>query len=171
MTEEFEEFTEEHQQPSKSRLKRDSAALQSLAAELAALPRTQLDLMGLSETMYTSVCEAASMPHKGARKRLLKFIGGMLRKMDADVIRNNLDQIKNQNKNASRELHKIEQWRDRLLAEENQALTELITEFPMADRQQIRQLIRNAKKEIQLEKPPKSARLLFKNLRTLFDQH
>ncbi len=171
MSDEFDEFSEEHLQPSKSSLKRDSTALQSLAAELAALPRTQLDLMELPETMYVSVCEAASMPHKGARKRLLKYIGGMLRKMDAEIIRNNLEQLNNQNKDASRELHKIEHWRDRLLAEENQALTELLTEFPQADRQQIRQLIRNAKKEIQLEKPPKSARLLFKNLRTLFDQH
>lgn len=171
MSEEFDEFSEEHLPPSKSSLKRDSTALQSLAAELAALPRAQLDLMELPETMYVSVCEAASMPHKGARKRLLKYIGGMLRKMDAEIIRNNLEQLNNQDKDASRVLHKIEHWRDRLLAEENQALTELLTEFPQADRQQIRQLIRNAKKEIHLEKPPKSARLLFKNLRTLFDQH
>lgn len=171
MSEEFENFTEDFLQPSKSRLKKDSAALQDLAAELANLPRTQLVHMELPETMYASVCEAASMPHKSARKRLLKYIAGMLRKMDAEPIRNNLDKIKNQNKNAARELHNIEHWRDRLLTEENLALTELLTEFPQADRQQIRQLIRNAKKEAQSEKPPKSARLLFKNLRTLFDQY
>ena len=170
MNEELEEFSEKHEQPSKSSLKKESAALQDLAAELAELSRIQLVQLDLPENMYTSVCEAASMPHKGARKRLLKYIGGMLRKMDAEPIKENLARIKSQNKNAARELHKIEHWRDRLLAEENQALTELLTEYPQANRQQIRQLIRNAKKEAQSEKPPKSARLLFKNLRALFDQ-
>jgi ribosome-associated protein len=55
------------------------------------------------------------------------------------------------------------------LSDDKQALTELLDKYPEADVQQLRQLIRNAKKEISLEKPIKSSRLLFKYLRALFE--
>ena len=67
-------------------------------------------------------------------------------------------------------MHHIEKWRDDLLAEGDSALERLLTEYPTADRQFLRQLIRNAKKELQANKPPKSARSLFKYLRDLLEE-
>lgn len=170
MSENSEEYEDELETPSKSQLKRDSAALQDLAAELADLSKPELTGLSLPEPLFDDICEAAGMPHKSARKRLLKYIGGMLRKMDVEPIRENLAKLRNQSAHSAREHHKIERWRDRLIIEDNQALTELLSEFPEADRQQLRQLIRNAKKEIEAGRPPKSSRQLFRYLRELFEQ-
>lgn len=170
MSEHPEEYEDELERPSKSQLKRDSTALQDLAAELADLSRSELTGLSLPEPLFEAICEAAGMPHKGARKRMLKYTGGMLRKMDVEPIRENLAKLRNQSAHSAREHHKIERWRDRLINEDNQALTELLSDFPEADRQQLRQLIRNAKKEIEGGRPPKSSRELFRYLRELFEQ-
>ncbi|MGZ4998507.1 MAG: ribosome biogenesis factor YjgA, partial [Methylobacter sp.] len=69
---------------------------------------------------------------------------------------------------AVREHHTAERWRDRLIAEGNDALTELLDEQPHADRQLLRQLLRNAQKEAETNKPPKSSRLLYRQLKELF---
>jgi len=63
--------------------------------------------------------------------------------------------------------HHVETWRDRLLAGSDQVLSELLEQVPDANVQTLRQLIRNAKKEATLGKPPSSSRKLFKLLREM----
>lgn len=158
------------EKPSKTQLKRESAALHEMAAELAALPAAQLEALELPEAIFKSVVEASHMPAKGARKRLLKYIGGLLRDADADAVREKLAQIKNQSVHSAREHHKIERWRDRLIQENDEALTELLNDYPEADRQHLRQIVRNAKLELKKEKPPRYARELFRYLRALIQE-
>jgi ribosome-associated protein len=98
----------------------------------------------------------------------LKFITGQLHKIDLELILEKLARIKNKSAHAVREHHIAEQWRDRLIAEGNEALTELLDEQPHADRQALRQLLRNAQKEAEVGKPPKSSRLLYRQLKALF---
>ena len=65
--------------------------------------------------------------------------------------------------------HQLERWRTRLI-EDEAALSDFIAQYPNVDSQQIRTLIRNARKEATLNKPPKSSRELFKLLRELTSQ-
>ena len=109
------------------------------------------------------------MPHKGARKRLLKFITGQLNKIDVEPILEKLARMKNKSAHAVREHHIVERWRDRLVAGGNDVLTEFLNEQPDADRQQLRQLLRNIKKEAESSTPPKSSRLLYRYLKALFN--
>ena len=160
----------ELQYVSKSQLKRDSAALQDLAAELALLPKTQLYDLSLSEQIVEAICQATAMPLKGARKRQLKYIGGLLRKIDVEPILDKLAKQKNQSAHAVREHHQTERWRDRLIAEGNPTLTELVTQFPAANSQQLRQLIRKAKKEANTNKPPKSSRAIYRIVKALIEE-
>jgi ribosome-associated protein len=76
--------------------------------------------------------------------------------------------MKNKSAHAVREHHIVERWRDRLIAEGNEALTELLDEQPHADRQLLRQLLRNAQKEAEADKPPRSSRLLYRYLKEIF---
>jgi len=154
--------------PSKSSLKRESAALQDLAAELAALSSRQLQSLDLPETLFNAIKEVSDMPPKGARKRMLKYIGGLLRVMDAEPVKEQLAKLRQQSMHSAREHHKIEHWRERLIKQGHTALTELLNAYPCADRQQLRQLIRNAQKELQQQKPPHFSRQLFRYLRDLF---
>jgi len=65
-------------------------------------------------------------------------------------------------------LHRVEALRDALLGEDGDAaLTELLAAHPHADRQQLRQLLRNVREERAKNKPPRAFRELFRVLREL----
>lgn len=154
--------------PNKTQLKRDIAVLFALGEEMSELSATQLKTLELPENIHKAVAEVAGMPLKGARKRLLKFIAGQLHKIDIEPVQEKLARIKNQSAHAVREHHIAERWRDRLITEGNDTLTELLDEYPGADRQQLRHTLRNAQKEAEAGKPPKSSRLLYHYLKDLF---
>jgi ribosome-associated protein len=59
-------------------------------------------------------------------------------------------------------MHRAEHWRERLLAGGDDALGELLAEHPGADRQQLRQLVRNALDERAKNKPPRAFRELYR---------
>jgi ribosome-associated protein len=169
--EDYDEYEEEVEyyavRPNKTQIKKDIAALFALGEEMSALSPDQLDTLMLPEKILQAVREVSGMPHKGARKRLLKYIAGQLHLIDAAPIIEKLARIKNKSAHAVREHHLAEQWRDRLLAEGNDAVTEFLDDYPKADSQQLRQLIRNTQKEIAASKPPKSARLLYRYIKEL----
>jgi ribosome-associated protein len=144
------------------------AALFALSEEISELSAAQLKYLELPENIHKALIEVSGMPHKGARKRLLKFIAGQLHKIDVELVLEKLARMKNKSAHAVREHHIVERWRDKLIAGGNDALTELLDEQPHADRQQLRQLMRNAQKEAEAAKPPKSSRLLYRYLKDLF---
>ena len=154
--------------PNKTQIKKDMAALFALSEEMSELSASQLKYLELPENIHKAVVEVSGMPHKGARKRLLKFITGQLHKIDVEPILEKLARMKNKSAHAVREHHIVERWRDLLIAGGNETLTELLNEHPQADRQQLRQLLRNAQKEAEAAKPPKSSRLLYRYLKDLF---
>ena len=153
--------------PNKTQIKKEMATLFTLSEELSALSAVQIKSLELPEIIDKAVIEATKMSHTGARKRLLKYIAGHLHKIDVDPILERLARIKNTSVHAVREHHIAEHWRDKLIAEGNEALTEFLYEYDHADRQQLRQLMRNAQKEAELAKPPKSSRLLYQYLKSL----
>jgi ribosome-associated protein len=154
--------------PNKTQIKKEIAELFALGENLSKLAPTQLNGLELPENIRKAISEVGDMPHKGARKRLLKYIAGQLHKIDVDPVQEKLDRILNKSAHSVREHHITEQWRDKLIHEGNEALTDLFDEQPTADLQHIRQLLRNIKKEIETAKPPKSTRLLYRYLKTLF---
>ena len=166
-TDDTKDFAEER--VSKSQLKRESAALQDLAAELAELSKAQLTALSLPDDILAALSQAAALPPRGARKRQLKYVGGLFRGIDVGPVMEKLARIKNQSADAARELHNIERWRERLIAGDDAALTQFLSEYPAADRQHLRQLVRSAKKEAGQNASPRHARLLFRYLRELFE--
>ena len=167
---EYDDEAEEYYaiRPNKTQIKKDMAVLFALSEEMSELPAGHTKLLELPEIINKAVMEVSGMPHKGARKRLLKFIAGQLHKIDIEPILEKLSRIKNKSAHAVREHHVVERWRDRLIAEGNDALAALLDEQPHADRQLLRQLVRNAQKEAAAGKPPKSSRLLYRRLKDLF---
>lgn len=155
--------------PNKTQIKKEYEALFDLADEMSKLSPAQLKKLELPEKLHHAVTEVSGMPHKGARKRLLKYIAGQFHKIDMTSYSEKLAKMKNKSAHAVREHHLVERWRDGLIAEGNEAVTGLLDEYPHADRQLIRQLVRNAQKEAQQAKPPKSSRQLYRYLKELFD--
>lgn len=157
--------------PNKTQIKKEISAIADLAEELAGLTPAQIKSFELPEIIENSIIQVTAMPHKGARKRQLKYITAALRKLELEPIQERMARLKSKSAHAVREHHLAERWRDKLVADAgNDLLTELLDLYPEADSQQIRQLQRNAKKESAAGKPPKSARLLYKYLKVLFEE-
>ena len=156
---------EEEVQPSRTKRKHDDQALQDLGEELVAVGEGKLAELDLPERLRDAVMEARGISKFGALRRQMQYIGRLMREEgDAETIRAQLDAWKGVSVEETTRLHQIERWRVRLLNDEK-ALEELIAEYPRADIQQLRSLMRNAKREAEAGKPPKSFRELFHVLR------
>jgi len=148
---------------SKTQIKRELQALRDLGKELVELTPAQLEKMPISEDLLSNLLDAKRFTKK-ALKRQLQHIGVIMRDEDAEAIRKALDRIYKPQKEEVKVFHEIEKWRDGLLADEEGLINEITARFNNVDHQYINQLIRNAKKEKEHNKSPKSARNLFKYL-------
>lgn len=167
---EFNHDGESEEPKSKSQLKRDMHALQALGEELVNLTPEQFKKFDLPENLYDAVFEARRIHSHGARKRQLQYVGRVMRNIDPAPIRERLDALRGQSRQAAAKLHRIERWRDRLLEEGDHVLEELLEQHRDVDRQYLRQLVRNAAKEKLANKPPRSARQLFQYLRDIMKE-
>jgi len=150
--------------PSKTQRKKASAALQDMGTELLKLSRERLDRMDLPEPLRDALYEAQRITTHGAIRRQMQLIGKLMRGLDADAIAEQLAVVKGESDTAKAEFHAQERWRTRLI-EDDEALTEWLAAHPDSDATQLRQLIRNARREAAEGKPPKSSRALFRLLR------
>ena len=151
---------------SKSEIKRDAEALKRLGAELIELSKNSLDKIPLDDDLRAAI-ELAQKIKKEGRRRQLQLIGKMLRSREEDPIRQALDKLKNRHNQQVALFHKLEVLRDRLVETGDDAMPDVLALYPDADRQQLRQMIRNAQKEKATNKPPKAFRQIFQYLREL----
>jgi ribosome-associated protein len=157
--------------PSKSQRKRDAESLQKLGEELIALKDSELAQFDLPENLLNALQAARSISSRGGLKRQRQYIGKVMRSIDATSVINKLDELRRKHEINSGHFKQLEHWRDRILAEGNKAIDELLIDYPQADRQMLRQLQRNSQKEQQAGKPPAAARQLFKYLRQLAESN
>jgi len=155
--------------PSKTQRKKEMSALQGLGAELVDLNADQLAAMTLPETLRDAIAAAQRITKFEARRRQLQYIGKLMRTVDSEPIREQLDAWKAASRRHTSWLRDVERWRERLLDEEN-ALHELVSSYPAADTQRLRVLIRNALRERIENRPPRSYRALFQALRAVLEE-
>jgi ribosome-associated protein len=153
---------------SKSQVKRDLQALLDIGKELTALSESQLAKIPLPDNILEAVQFSHSLKSNGAKKRHLQYLGKIIREVDPEPIKAALQKIKFALKENTRQFHKLEQWRDDLIVTGDAALQKLLELYPDADRQHLRQLIRNAKNDRDKNKNSGAETELFKYLRTLF---
>jgi len=152
---------------SKSQLKREALEKRSLAAELIALGNKQFASAPLDESLREEIRAARKITAHVARKRQLQFVAKQLRNSDTAEIERYLENLNADASQLTQRQHRAEQWRDFLLDHGDDALAEFLHQRPDADRQALRQIIRNAKQELAAAKPPAAARSLFRMLRDL----
>lgn len=157
---------EEEEFVSKTRRKQAMHALQDLGQALVKLTPQQLAQLRLPDALADAVGEARRLTKHEAIRRQMQYIGRLMRQVDAAPIQAQMDAWRGESARETARHHRLEHWRDRLLADDA-ALTEFTSEYPAADTQSLRALIRNARKEAALNKPPKHARALFRTLREI----
>lgn len=153
--------------PSKSRLKQDAHDLQKLGTDLLDVPESEWTSLGLAENLVSALREAKRLHSHGARKRQLQYIGKLMRDIDPEPILQYFRQLRLKARQQAQRQHDLEGWRDRLIEEGDPALGAFLELHAQADRQHLRQLIRQAKKEHAENKPPRSSRALFRYIRDL----
>ncbi|HEX5055660.1 MAG TPA: ribosome biogenesis factor YjgA [Gammaproteobacteria bacterium] len=151
---------------SKTQIKLEVLELKDLGKELVGLPEKALRKLPLSESFLDAILDARRFS-RGALQRQLRYIAGLAPNEDVAAIRKALDELRQPHFRQVREFQQLEQWRDRLLAGDEALLSELAERFAQLDRQHLRQLARNALREREQNKPPKSARALFQYLSEL----
>ena len=155
---------------SKTRRKAVADALQDIGVKLVELPKEKLSRLNLPERLLDAVFEAKRITANGATRRQKQYIGSLMRDIDVAPIMDQLQRWEGKHTAENAHFHQIERWRDRLLTEDN-ALSEFMQMYPTVDSQQLRALIRNARREEASNKPPKSSRELFKLLREISESN
>jgi len=160
------EDSEDTPEKSKSQVKRELIALQQLGKELMQLSAGALQQIPLSDKTREAIVHARQL-RMGALARQLKHIGKLMRDEDSAAIHEALAGLGQPHQQQVDQFHRVEVWRDGLLAGEDGLFEQLCSRYPELDRQHVHQLVRESKKEHVLNKPPKSARALFRYLNEL----
>ncbi len=156
--------------PSRSARKRHDLELRELGVALVELPAAELEALDLPEKLLDSVIACRRITSHGARLRQEMYIGKVLRHMDVGPIRIALERRSDIDRQRVRREHALEQWRDRLLADEAAAWTELATRVDPTALQELRSLVRQARAERSASRPPAAARRVLRKLRELLEQ-
>ncbi|MFZ7096315.1 ribosome biogenesis factor YjgA [Luteimonas dalianensis] len=166
----IDEETGEFLGPSRSQQRREALEVRALGEKLIALSPGQLEKLPIPDDLLPHILETRRIDSHIARKRQLQYLAKQMRRQDdetLDAIRDAMDAGGESARQETALLHRIEAWRERLLEEGDAALEALLAEHPQADRQQLRQLVRNVHAERRKNKPPHAFRELFRMLREL----
>lgn len=153
---------------SRSELKRQADDYHALGRTIMNLADSQRALIPMSDDLRAAIELANRIRNKKEGfRRQMQFVAKVLRNSDVDEIRQSLTQFDKRDKRADVEAKKLEKQRDRLINMGDVAINDFLEQYPNADRQKLRQFVRQANKELKEEKPAKSAKELFKYIKAL----
>jgi ribosome-associated protein len=147
---------------SRTQRKREAQAVADLAEALVEAKAGVLAKVPVPEEIEADLKLARKITSHIARRRQILFLAKKMRGLDLAPIRAALEPDEAAHRQQVAQMHYIERWRDRLLAEGDEALTAFVDAHPQTDRQTIRQLIRQAAREQAADRPPAAARALFR---------
>ena len=146
--------------PSRTELKRESTELQKLGVDLLTLRADLMARLSLPEKLCDAVTQARRISDFEGKRRQLQFIGKLMRQLDEtalDAIRTTLADQHSGSVGETLALHQAEKWRDSLIADE-QYCADWIAAHPRTDSQQLRALVRQARKDAKPAMPGAAAR-------------
>ena len=135
--------------PTKTELKAQSTELQELGEALGTLRADLRAKLAVPERLLEAVAELGRITNFEGKRRQRQFIGKLMRKLTDDevqAIREALDVQRQGSSTETATLHAAEHWRERLIADDD-AVTDWLAQFPGTDTQQLRALVRQARKD------------------------
>lgn len=169
----IDEDSGEYLSPSRSQRRREALDVLELGRRLSELTDAQLERLPVPESLLPHIRETRRITSHIAHKRQLAFLAKQMRREDdetLDAIRDAMDESGEAARREVAAMHRAESWRERLLEEGDAALGEFIDAHPAADRQQLRQLVRNTLDERKRNKPPRAFRELFREIRAAMSE-
>ena len=138
------------QSTSKTDAKRESEELQELGEALLTLRGDLFKPLPLPDKLADALADAKRITNFEGKRRQMQFIGKLMRHLDEDTlqaVRHALELQRLGHSHDTDQLHQAEQWRDRLI-ESDDAVQEWIRQYPETDIQQLRALVRQARKDV-----------------------
>jgi ribosome-associated protein len=133
--------------------KKDSDDRQDLGVELLTLRNeliVRLNTQGhMTDQLREALAEARRITNFEGKRRQMQYVGKLMRKLSEASIEAVKDALNEQRMGSTKDtlaLHLAESWRDRLLADDA-ALQEWMNDYPTTDSQQMRALVRQARKD------------------------
>lgn len=156
--------------PTRTQQRRDALAVLALANQLLELPPSKLAKLELPEDVEREIANTRRITAHIARKRQLAFLAKIMRRHDTSVfdgVRAALGENRDRQRQETAAMHRLEATRDRLIADPDNAMSDLIAEYPNVDRQHLRSLVRQARIEKDGNKPPRAYREIYQLLKDL----
>ena len=123
--------------------KRSEAAWMEFAKTLTTISERHLLRLQLSDDVLRVVQDTRKITSPGARARALRLVRQELRGLDLGLLRERLEDLSHPN--ARRASTPADEWRRRLLDGGEADLAAFLEQYPRAERQQLRTLLRNVR--------------------------
>ena len=164
------DVNEDEEQLSKTQIKAQMVAMQKLGESLVHLGQSSLAKVPMEEELLDAVMLARKiLRKKEGYRRQLQLIGKIMRNVDTQAIEQALNNIKSAHKKLNDAFHGIEILRDQILQEGDSKIEATIADYPLLDRQKLRQYVRQANKQQAENKPAKASRELFQYLKQVIN--
>jgi len=155
---------------SKTQRKRECDDVLELGEKILQLSKEELSQFEMDDELSHAFEEGQRIKSHGALKRQKHFIAKLLRNRDIEPLTKELNRILHKHDVHSAEFKRMEKWRDTIIEDGDKGINSFLEKYPTADRHHLRQLVRNAAKEKQNNKPPAAYRTIFKYIREIVDQ-
>jgi ribosome-associated protein len=155
--------------PSKTRMKQASHELQDLGEAVIALPDARLRGLPISELLLDAILQYKKTRTHEGKRRQMQYVGKLMRREDIEPVRQAVLDMQLGRAKDSLALHEAERWRVELLADD-ETVTRWTSEHPSTDVQQLRSLIRAARKDAALVPEKRSGRA-YRELFQFIKQH
>lgn len=136
-------------EPSRTELKKESNELQKLGEALLDLRGEPMDRLALPEKLVDALDQARKITNFEGKRRQMQYVGKLMRALEEETLQSVRDALQEQRGGSAQQtlaLHMAEQWRDDLIADD-EALPRWLQAHPETDVQQLRALIRQARKD------------------------
>lgn len=134
------------ERPSKTQRKQAMHDLQELGEALLTLPASRVAALNLPERLQDALAETRRTRSFEGKRRQMQLIGKLMRLVDAEPIREAVAAFRLGHAQDALTLHEAERWRAELIAGDD-ALTRWMAAYPATDVQQLRSLVRSARKD------------------------
>ena len=135
--------------PSRTELKRESTELQKLGVDLLTLRRDLYARLNLPEGLDDALDAVRKITNFEGRRRQMQYVGKLMRGLEEETRQAIRDALQEEHSGSAQQtlaLHAAERWRDDLIARD-EALQQWLDAHPQTDAQQLRALIRQARKD------------------------
>lgn len=160
-------MTEPVERKSKSQVKREMLALQSLGERLVDLTPDQIDGLHLPQELHEALLFAKTLKKRESWRRQMQYIGALMREVDPEPLQKVLDDMDRGRGPDIQRFHDLERLRNGLVDGDATILEEVLNRFAEADPKQLNQLASKARRERETNAPPKASRTLFRYLKEM----